>query len=579
VQTKHLAITIAGAVSLGSYEAGATYEIVDAIRQHNEHPETKAKGDYIRIDVLTGASAGGMTAAILAQKLLFQKDLFVGPDGQSSPYDNPLYKCSVETISLAGLVNTVDKPVPDGDPAVLSILSSNLIERMAQNTLAQPDQQGLIHEFGGMHNAIDPRRGIRLGLALTNINGLNYGYTMFDGTDFLYTDFSDQMVRKLSTTDRSLGTWREISNASVACGAYPFAFRTKDLSRTRKEFDETLEPWPGDPDSHTFTYTDGGVLQNQPLGMAKNLVDENDNHLGNDRRFYLFVSPSSMKGTQNLDLNQENATLIAIGKRLLETYIGQAVFRDWVQAEEINAQIDLLDSRAKELTTVIKSGTVNAAASACTSQQILTLMYACDGRREKETQEQALARLKIQYAEEVMDLGGDEAVEAFLLGILTLEKAGNLGQRDRMRIYGMVTDDAQLAGAGLSAFVGFFDRLYRDHDYDCGRTVAQELLANALFSGPGQLGPIRYTPAPIRPIDQSLNGVHLKNIPKSDVKTLRTGLTGRAKQIIDDKFSNPLLSIPVKLGASLVLGALIDWEFSRDSQGISASRVEINGST
>ncbi|MGD0494395.1 MAG: patatin-like phospholipase family protein, partial [Steroidobacteraceae bacterium] len=87
--TKYLAITIAGAVSLGSYEAGATYEILDAIRQHNEHPDTIKNDDYIRIDVLTGASAGGMTAAILAQKLLFQKDTFVGPNGKSSPYDNP----------------------------------------------------------------------------------------------------------------------------------------------------------------------------------------------------------------------------------------------------------------------------------------------------------------------------------------------------------------------------------------------------------------------------------------------------------------------------------------------------------
>jgi hypothetical protein len=31
---KYLAITLAGAVSLASYRAGATYEILDAIRQH-----------------------------------------------------------------------------------------------------------------------------------------------------------------------------------------------------------------------------------------------------------------------------------------------------------------------------------------------------------------------------------------------------------------------------------------------------------------------------------------------------------------------------------------------------------------
>src|SRR5271170_2137208 len=108
--TKYLAITIAGAVSLGAYEAGATYEILDAIRQHNEDPDTVKTGGFIRIDVLTGASAGGMTAAILAQKLLYQKATFVGQDGKSSPYDNPLYNTWVKTISLAGLLNATDKP-------------------------------------------------------------------------------------------------------------------------------------------------------------------------------------------------------------------------------------------------------------------------------------------------------------------------------------------------------------------------------------------------------------------------------------------------------------------------------------
>jgi hypothetical protein len=33
--SKKLAIAISGAVSLGSYEAGVLYEVVDAISQHN----------------------------------------------------------------------------------------------------------------------------------------------------------------------------------------------------------------------------------------------------------------------------------------------------------------------------------------------------------------------------------------------------------------------------------------------------------------------------------------------------------------------------------------------------------------
>src|ERR1700761_9154801 len=141
---KYLALTIAGAVSLGSYEAGATYEILDSIRQHNENPETVANGDFIRIDVLTGASAGGMTASILSHKLLFAKNAFVGANGGSSPYNNPLYNTWVLGIDLQGLLDAGDKPLPDGDPATLSLLSSNLIEKISQTTLAQTDATGQI---------------------------------------------------------------------------------------------------------------------------------------------------------------------------------------------------------------------------------------------------------------------------------------------------------------------------------------------------------------------------------------------------------------------------------------------------
>jgi hypothetical protein len=570
---KYLAITIAGAVSLGSYEAGATYEILDAIRQHNEHPETIVKGDFIRIDVLTGASAGGMTASILAQKLLFAKDAFVGPDGKSSaPYDNPLYNTWVLGIDLQGLLDAIDKPLPDGDPATLSLLSSNLIEKIAQNTLTQTDSTGQIPLRGGAHNAIDAARGIRLGLALTNLNGVNYQYTMFGGNPFCYTDFSDQMLRLFPANDRSFDPWKEISESAVACGAFPIAFRTKDLPRTMTDYQPsaTLVPFPHDP--YTFTYTDGGVLQNQPLGMAKNLVDENDNHLGNDNRFYLFVSPSPMDGKQNLNLHEADTDMIRVVKRLFDVYTGQSTFRDWIQAQAINQQIDLLDKRAERLADALEHDLIDPAVLTQASQQILGLLYRTG--EAGETQVQALERLSIQYAKEIGNAGaadglgglGTAKATAFLHAILALEKAAGLGERDWMQIYGIVTKDGSLAGAGISAFLGFFDMRFRDHDYDWGRTVAQQLLGNPALNQPGQLGPIRYNPASIRPIDLTLTGLHLDQVPDNDVATLKDGLTARINEILKDKLSNPLERYPAQLGADLILKVIIDWEFSRNVQ-------------
>jgi hypothetical protein len=473
---------------------------------------------------------------------------------------------------LKDLLAAVDKSLPAGDPAKLSLLSSNLIEKIAQNTLGQIDSAGLVPLNGGAHNVIDPARGIRLGLTLTNLNGVNYQYTMFGGDPFCYTDFSDQMLRVFSVSDRSLDRWNEIREAAVACGAFPIAFRTKDLPRAVADYQpsDTLVPFPADP--YTFTYTDGGVLQNQPLGMAKNLVDKNDQHIDNDNRFYLFVSPSPMEGRQKLDLHEADADMIQVAKRLFDVYTGQSTFRDWIQADTINQQIEILDQRAAGLADALAHGRINPTPLTKASKQILELLYAsgADG----ETEEEAIDRLARQYEQEVGSLGGavgqngklPTKAQAFLYEILALEKAANLGERDRMQIYGIVTKDGDLAGAGIFAFLGFFDVRYRDHDYDCGRTVAQRLLANPKFGEPGQLGPIRFTPAPIRPIDPTLTGLHLDQVPKTQVKEFKDGLTARINEILKDSLSNPLERYPAQLGADLILKLLLDWEFSRNIQ-------------
>jgi hypothetical protein len=537
------------------------YEILDAIAQHNDDPETARVGDSIKVDVLTGASAGGMTAAILAQKLLFAKDEFQGP------YDNPLYNTWVKGISLAGLLATVDKPIEEGgDPAELSVLSSQLIERISAQTLGQC-VDGKIPDCGGAHNAIDPDRELQLGLALTNLNGVNYGYELFGGGKFQYTDFSDQMLRRFKADDPSCAPWAEIQEAAVACGAFPIAFRTKDLPRLRKDYlpSDTLEDWPSDP--YTFTYTDGGVLQNQPLGMAKNLVDLNDNHLGNDNRFYLFVSPSPMEGKQDLSIREESADMVQVAKRLVDVYMGQSTFRDWIEAKGVNDQIDILDQRAAGLADALEKGSIDADCLRKASDQILDLLY--PGNPDPSAnpdRPKALARLRIQYADEVGALAklAPPKDAAFLSAILALEKAANLGERDKMVIYGIVTADGNLAGAGFFAFEGFFDQKFRDHDYDWGRTVARTLLQDPKFGHPGQLGPIRYTPTqPIREVDKTLNGLPLTRIGKPDVTTFKEGVVARLNQVLDDVIPDNLVErYAAKAGGHILLDCLVEKEFS-----------------
>src|SRR6185312_3177836 len=118
--------------------------------------------------------------------------------------------------------------------------------------------------------------------------------------------------------------------------------------------------------------------------------------------------------------------------------------------------------------------------------------------------------------------------------VLAFETAANLGERDYMRIYGIAVSEELLAGAELSAFLGFFEERYRVHDYDRGRMVARATLHDPVLSEPGELGPIRYTPTHTNPIDSTLNGLLLSQLPSEEQQVFRDGVKKRVNEMVRD---------------------------------------------
>jgi hypothetical protein len=531
---KRLAVTVAGAVSLGSYEAGVLYEVLDAIHQHNSNPAT-LPDDQIQIDVFTGASAGGMTAIILAQKLLYNADEFAGP------YDNPVYNCWVKGISLQSLQQTQ----PD-EPALHSLFSSDLIEQISKNMLlaryrTAPAPPPIRHSAAA--------ETIRVGVALTNLNGVDYGYPVKPDGKFIYIRYGDQRTRVASADTDTADFWEPLRQAAVACGAFPFAFRSQDVQRSAKleprDYPATnLEPWASDP--QTFTYSDGGILQNQPLGMAKNLVDEIDGHDDQESRYYLFVSPNAKDATANDNFHEANADYLHLLQRLVSVVIGQAEFQDWITAENLNSKIQLLDESAAGLKDAILAGNIDVPALQITADALLALFFPggahiSPGAQSAETLNDAKARIARQYSAELAALAADPAQpQAFCDSILAFETAAGLGARDHMEIYGVTAMDSQLAGAGLSAFLGFFDLTFRDHDYDVGRTHARDFLTNPALNQPGAIGPLRLNPvqSEIRPIDHRLDGLKLGNVPNSDLNDFKSGVKNRVNQMLKELIGN-----------------------------------------
>jgi len=529
-------------------------EVLDALHQHNTNPAT-VDDDRIVIDVLTGASAGGMTAIILAQKLMYSADEFVGP------YDNPMYNTWVKRISLAGL-----QAPEDNEPALDSLFSSNLIEEISR--------EALLGRFATLpppaperHSSLGDR--IRLGVAMTNLNGVAYGYPVTPGGKFTYIDYGDQRTRLVDGTNAQCDSaefWEPLRQAAVACGAFPIAFRTQDIERSaHSEPDDysspNLEAWDHDP--ATFTYSDGGILQNQPLGMAKNLVDMIDDHAQQESRFYLFVSPHAKDPDANDSFHSANADYFRLVQRLLDVVIGQSGFQDWITAKAMNGRIELLDARAAELQTEILLGNIDVAALNTTSASLLKLFFpdnqqTSPGSNKPEALQDAQARIAAQYESEMKALAGvPGGANVFRDAVLAFETAAGLGARDHMTIYGVTATESELASAGLQAFLGFFDQRFRDHDYDLGRKHARAVLTDAALAQAGALGPLRYVPGAIRPIDSRLDGLKMSQVPVADLQAFKAGMRKRLNQMLRELWGT-CASLPVSPVADLLLDSALD---------------------
>jgi hypothetical protein len=133
----------------------------------------------------------------------------------------------------------------------------------------------------------------------------------------------------------------------------------------------------------------------------------------------------------------------------------------------------LLDARASELAEVIVRGLLDIASLAKAASDLNAMLMP--------NQEQArLTRLRAQYSVEynkILAAVDSHAADAFVSALATLEAAAHLENRDKMKIVAVIADaQKELAGSGLAAFVGFFKKSFRQHDYRVGRAKTRAYL-------------------------------------------------------------------------------------------------------
>src|SRR5271170_6277263 len=127
-----IGVNMAGAISAGAYTAGVLDFLTEAL---DEWYQAKARGEAVpahdvSIEVLSGASAGGMCAAISA--VMLQEDFEHIHDTNRTGTTNRFYESWVNKIDIRELLKTDDLK---NAPEVVSLLDSTIINDIATYAL------------------------------------------------------------------------------------------------------------------------------------------------------------------------------------------------------------------------------------------------------------------------------------------------------------------------------------------------------------------------------------------------------------------------------------------------------------
>lgn len=367
-----IGLVLAGAVSAGSYTAGVIDFLVEALDawEQAKHRNEDVPRHTVKLRVVAGASAGGITGALLAATCRAKVS--------HGPVDaNPFYDTWVNGIDVKNLLSTDDlssKPdVNTRRPKVRSLLNAESFKDVTDKAIdfGQHDEDKYEREWLA--------EGFHLWLTLTNLSGVPYQLNFAGGAGFGHDMYLHQdmigfhVPGNMHTTatvrlpdcihlspdnSKNKPDWQTLGTSALATSAFPLAFPPQTICRNTNDYEyrfHTLEkdadvvhgrPWPhGDRPTLRFEFdsVDGGVMNNEPFELARTALsgsikrNPRDGHLANRAVIMIdpFTEPQETTETVGLPLHK-------ILKRLLGAFKNQARFKS---ADVALAQSDRVYSR------------------------------------------------------------------------------------------------------------------------------------------------------------------------------------------------------------------------------------------
>ena len=356
--TYEIGLVLSGAISAGAYSAGVIDFIIEAL---DAYETAKTRSDWdgpthdVRIPIMGGASAGGMTAAIAALHA-FHKPEHVWPGRPlPAPRANRLYSSWVNDIDILRLLETSDL---DGDKSlkgVRSLLCCDVIDEIVADAF---DLSSALRQPNWVGRGED--RSLRVFLTLTNLRGVPYSFQLFGTNDPRrygmlnhgdYLDFSVGVepagapgAYALDIRDTAGGDWDLYRTGAKATGAFPVGLAPRYITRKATDYwhslrvgvenDQAFSPvfpddWVKTVDPYPFISADGGAIDNEPLELVRRYLagssGSNERSAEKAKRSVIMISP--FPNLQKTTYESRGERVIDVVPRLLSTLIDQARFK------------------------------------------------------------------------------------------------------------------------------------------------------------------------------------------------------------------------------------------------------------
>ncbi|HEY9125945.1 MAG TPA: patatin-like phospholipase family protein [Acidobacteriaceae bacterium] len=316
--TFHLGINMAGAVSAGAYTAGVLDFLMEALEQWyaaKDQPGAAVPRHKLVIDVFSGASAGGMCAAISAVMVNSRFDHIHDPANPDvTNTSNKFYESWVNKIDIEHLLDLSD--IHPGQP-IRSLLDSDIIDQIAEYAIQPPAFVSRPY--------ISP--SLNLFLSLTNIRGVPYSLdgsadgsaeqqiayyadrlqfeTVRDGNPLISKRAQPLPVGTAPVTGPA--AWPLLKEAAKATGAFPIFLASRKLDRDALDYQfspwrsiasdpvEIIPDWRRDPSPAPFTTlnVDGGLTDNDPFQLAHDFLAVHNPSAAFDRATGELANPRS----------------------------------------------------------------------------------------------------------------------------------------------------------------------------------------------------------------------------------------------------------------------------------------------